>query len=58
MEYRTGGVRVNGRMRNLGIDQGMLGLISKYWWVMLLRGVFAIVFGIIAIVWPGLTLLR
>ncbi|MDQ3657618.1 MAG: HdeD family acid-resistance protein [Chloroflexota bacterium] len=44
-------------MRNLGIDRGMLGLISKYWWVMLLRGVFAIIFGIIAIVWPGLTLL-
>lgn len=45
------------QMRNLGIDRGMLGLISKYWWVMLLRGVFAIVFGIVAIVWPGLTLL-
>lgn len=40
-----------------GLDGDLLGLISKYWWVMLLRGVFAIVFGIIAIVWPGLTLL-
>lgn len=40
-----------------GLDGDMLGLISKYWWVMLLRGALAIVFGIVAIVWPGLTLL-
>jgi len=40
-----------------GFDLGMLGLISRHWWVMLLRGALAIVFGIIAIVWPGLTLL-
>ncbi len=38
-------------------DGNILGLISRYWWVMLLRGVLAIVFGIIAIVWPDLTLL-
>ena len=41
----------------VGFNGDALGLISKYWWVMLLRGIFAIVFGIIAIVWPGLTLL-
>lgn len=39
------------------IDGEILGLISRYWWLMLLRGVFTIVFGIIAIVWPDLTLL-
>ncbi len=41
----------------VGFDGNILGLVSKYWWVMLLRGIFAIVFGIIAIVWPGVTLL-
>ncbi len=41
----------------IGFDGDILGLISKYWWVMLVRGVLAIVFGIIAIVWPGVTLL-
>jgi uncharacterized membrane protein HdeD (DUF308 family) len=35
---------------------GMLGVVSKYWWVMLLRGLLAIAFGVMAIVWPGLTL--
>ncbi len=39
------------------INGETLRLMSRYWWVMLLRGVFAIVFGIIAIVWPDLTLL-
>jgi uncharacterized membrane protein HdeD (DUF308 family) len=35
---------------------GMLEAVSKYWWVMLLRGLLAIVFGVTAILWPGLTL--
>lgn len=34
----------------------MLGVISRNWWIFLLRGVIAILFGIVAIVWPGLTL--
>ncbi len=34
----------------------MLTLIAQNWWIHVLRGVFALVFGIMALVWPGLTL--
>lgn len=32
-------------------------LISKSWWVILLRGLAAIAFGVIAFAWPGISLL-
>jgi uncharacterized membrane protein HdeD (DUF308 family) len=31
-------------------------LMSRFWWVMLLRGVLAIVFGLLALTYPGMTL--
>jgi uncharacterized membrane protein HdeD (DUF308 family) len=31
-------------------------LLSRYWWVLLVRGVFAIIFGVLAYTWPGITL--
>lgn len=31
--------------------------IADYWWTLTLRGVIAIVFGIAAVFWPGLTIL-
>ena len=30
-------------------------ILSKFWWLLLLRGIAAIVFGVLAIVWPAAT---
>lgn len=35
----------------------MHGILSQRWWVLLLRGICAIVAGIMSIAWPGITLL-
>jgi uncharacterized membrane protein HdeD (DUF308 family) len=34
----------------------MLHALARRWWLLLLRGVAAIVFGVLALVWPGITL--
>jgi len=34
----------------------MLANLARYWWVIVLRGVLAIAFGLGALAWPGLTL--
>src|SRR5262245_28033844 len=36
---------------------GLLRSLAEYWWLLLLRGIAAIIFGICALVWPGITLL-
>ena len=30
--------------------------MSRYWWAFVVRGIFAILFGILAYAWPGITL--
>jgi uncharacterized membrane protein HdeD (DUF308 family) len=34
----------------------MLETLTRYWWLVVLRGVFAIMFGVLALAWPRLTL--
>lgn len=34
----------------------MLELLSRYWWAAALRGVVAVAFGIVAVIWPEVTL--
>ncbi len=28
---------------------------KEIWWMILIRGIFGVIFGIIALVWPGIT---
>jgi uncharacterized membrane protein HdeD (DUF308 family) len=34
----------------------MLPTLARYWWAVALRGVFAIIFGALALVWPGISI--
>jgi uncharacterized membrane protein HdeD (DUF308 family) len=38
-------------------EAGMLELLQTYWWTFLIRGFLALAFGIMALIWPGITLM-
>src|SRR5215475_4498227 len=42
---------------DMAAGRPMLHALAKAWWLVLLRGIAGIVFGVLAFMWPGLTLL-
>ena len=44
------------RMPGSGLQSAMVHALAKNWWMLLLRGIAAIIFGVLALTWPGMTL--
>lgn len=41
----------------MAISQALLNDMSRDWWVVLLRGIVGVIFGVLAFAWPGATLM-
>ena len=46
-----------GQPPGMGLGSAMVHALAKNWWMLLLRGIAAIIFGGLALSWPGMTLL-